>query len=147
LSRRETEPPRPGGPGIRRAGPSTRQRGQQAEAVAAAYLVERGLRLRATNYRCPLGEIDIVAEDGETLCFVEVRSRAGLRYGAPVETVGPAKQRRIVSVARHYLMSQGVAGRPLRFDVVSVVGSPAEAKQIDYFPDAFQVGGVAGGDW
>jgi len=80
------------------------------------------------NYRCPEGEIDLVVRDPEgVLCFVEVRSRRSASHGDPLETVTPAKQRRLALAARRYLAElDGGADLPTtRFDVVGVVREPS----------------------
>lgn len=77
------------------------------------------------NYAVRGGEIDIIAEHGATLCFVEVRTRRRADFGHPVETVGLAKQRRIALAARQYLSCHGGEQREVRFDVVGIVLEPA----------------------
>ncbi len=109
--------------------------GKSGEDLAARYLAAHGYRLRERNYRCPAGEIDIIAESGGVLCFIEVKQRSGLSYGFPAEAVTRAKQRHIVRTAQHYLQSHpGLAKRPCRFDVIAL--SPQTAPQL--IPDAFQ---------
>jgi putative endonuclease len=96
-----------------------------AEDAAASLLARHGLEIVARNYRTRLGEIDLVARDGATLVFVEVRSRASDRFGGAVESVTAAKRRRLVAAARQYL-SKLRAEPPCRFDVVTVqAGEPA----------------------
>jgi putative endonuclease len=84
----------------------SRQRGQWAEAIAAAYLKAQGLRELKRNYRCPAGEIDIIMQHQTTLVFVEVRYRANDRYGHALETIIPRKQRRLLKAAWHYLQTR-----------------------------------------
>ena len=108
-------------------------RGDGAEAGAAAYLEGRGLKIVARNYRCRFGEIDIVARDGATLVFVEVRARTSDAFGGAAASITPAKRRRLVATARHYLSRQR-ADAPCRFDVVLLSGS---APRIEWIPDAF----------
>ena len=71
------------------------QVGRLGEEAAVAYLRERGYRIIATNYRCPLGEIDMIAKQGETLVFVEVKSRTGKSYGLPQESITRQKQEKL----------------------------------------------------
>jgi len=93
--------------------------GSEAESDAARFLEKKGLAIVARNYRTRFGEIDLVAREGETLVFVEVRLRSDGRFGGGAESVGPAKRRRIVSAALHYLA--GVRPEPrCRFDVVTL---------------------------
>jgi putative endonuclease len=77
--------------------------GRRGEDIAAARLSERGYHIVELNFRCPLGEMDIVARQGEVLVFVEVRTRRSDRFGRPLESVGPAKQRKLSQVALYYI--------------------------------------------
>jgi putative endonuclease len=98
-------------------------RGEDAEARAAEALAGRGLRLRARNFRCRGGEIDLVMEDGDTLVFVEVRLRSSPRFGSAVETVDARKRARLLRCAEAWLQRHGAdRARPCRFDVVSLDG-------------------------
>ncbi|WP_258360432.1 YraN family protein, partial [Moorella sulfitireducens (nom. illeg.)] len=72
------------------------------------------------NYRCPLGEIDIIAADGEAIVFVEVRTRSTDAFGTPQESVDLRKQMRLRRLAAYYLSGRGLTNRPCRFDVVAV---------------------------
>jgi len=93
--------------------------GQRGEELAAAHLEELGCVVRERNWRCPAGEMDIVAEDGGCLVFVEVRTRRGREYGSPEESVTPAKQAKLVEVAQTYLQEHSWDG-DWRIDVVAV---------------------------
>ena len=93
--------------------------GSDAENEAARFLERRGLAIVARNHRTRFGEIDLVARDGPTLVFVEVRLRSSSRFGGGAESIGAAKRRRIVAAALHYLT--GVRPQPpCRFDVVTL---------------------------
>jgi putative endonuclease len=95
--------------------------GQSSEDVAAAYLKQSGYVLRCRNYRCFAGEIDIIAQDTDTLCFIEVKARRSVRFGLPQEAVSLVKQRHISRVALTYLKEKKLLGTTkARFDVVSV---------------------------
>ncbi|UXY16744.1 YraN family protein [Chitiniphilus purpureus] len=96
-------------------------RGAAAEAQAADYLVRQGLRIVARNWRCRQGEIDLIARDGATLVFVEVRARADSRFGGAAASITAAKQARIAAAARHYLMTVSPLP-PCRFDAVCIDG-------------------------
>ena len=99
----------------------TRMRtGKRGEALAADYLTDAGYRIIERNYRCHFGEIDIVAEEGETLVFIEVKSRRSEAYGDPQLAVGHEKQKKISRIAMHYLEEKRLRHRPARFDVVAV---------------------------
>ncbi|GHB31037.1 YraN family protein [Salinicola rhizosphaerae] len=101
---------------------SARHRGQAIEAATATWLSERGLELVTRNHHAKGGEIDLIMRDGDCLVFVEVRHRRDAAYGHPLETVTPAKQKRIVKAARFYLHSQRLSCA-CRFDVVGVTGT------------------------
>ncbi len=94
--------------------------GAAAEAAAAAWLKLQGLAIVEKNYRCKGGEIDLIMQDGSDLVFVEVRLRQRSDYGSAVESVTPAKQRRIVCAARHFLATQTRwQNSACRFDVIA----------------------------
>ncbi len=103
-----------------------RSLGNSQEEAAAAYLIERGYQIIERNYLLRGGEIDIIAKDGETLCFVEVRSRKNADLGHPLASVTLSKQRHLVRAAKHYLMTHPGLDCPMRFDVVGIVLNPYE---------------------
>lgn len=116
----------------------SRQQGQWAEAIAAAYLKAHGLRELKRNYRCPAGEIDIIMQHQTMLVFVEVRYRANDRYGHALETIIPRKQRRLLKAAWHYLQTCPRTARlPARFDVVTV-GGEQEKPTLEWIKGAFE---------
>ena len=95
--------------------------GQRGEDIAAAHLrEEQGYQILARNWRCPAGELDIVAREGETLAFVEVRARRGDRYGTPEESITPAKQAKLVELAQTYLQENDLSDENWRIDVVAL---------------------------
>lgn len=98
--------------------------GRFGEDLAAARLIDDGLRVLARNWRCATGEIDIVARDGDCLVICEVKTRRSKRYGTPLEAVGPRKLRRLRELALHWLDSQEIYVPEIRFDVVSVIVPP-----------------------
>ncbi len=116
-----------------------REDGAAAEQLAAEHLVGRGYRIVDRNYLIRAGELDLIvgAPDG-TLCFVEVRSRAGVGFGRPAETVTHAKRRRLIAAARHYLATRVRGEPPCRFDVVEIVGE-GRGKTIEHIADAFRL--------
>jgi putative endonuclease len=97
-----------------------RQTGQQGETLAALYLTGQGYNIVQRNWRCPLGELDIVAEAGKTLIFVEVRTRRSHRFGLAEESLTPAKQSRLVELAQTYLQETAVPDCSWRIDVVTI---------------------------
>ncbi len=110
---------------------------RQGEDAAAAHLAQGGCRILARNYRCVFGEMDIVARDGTTLVFAEVKSRRTETYGDPQLAVGKTKQRKMTQIARQYLQAQGMEDRPARFDVIAVRLLPGETR-IEWIQNAFE---------
>ena len=113
--------------------------GQQAEACAAQHLVRLGYLIRDRNVHCRYGEIDIVAEKGGMLVFVEVRMRSTRRWGDPSLPVSRTKQRRIILASLEYISRRRLGNRPVRFDVVSIVGRD-RSSEIDLIENAFDAG-------
>ena len=99
--------------------------GRRSEQLAVRFLRAHGYVIEQTNVRFPVGEIDIVARDGHTLCFIEVRSTTSAAWGGPLASIGGRKVRRLIRAARWYLSRYLSRGRVLspetRFDVVSIV--------------------------
>lgn len=114
--------------------------GSAGEKQACDFLARRGCRILAVNYRTRYGEIDIIARHGNTLCFVEVKSRQGERQGHPFEAVTPAKQRSISRTALMYLQEHDAGDTAVRFDVIAVRGSGSE--DIEWLPNAFDARGT-----
>lgn len=117
-----------------------RELGDMGEAVAARYLSEKGLTVIERNWRTRDGEIDIVAKDGETLCFIEVRTKLSNLRGHPLATVTGPKQRKIAVLAQRYLQENGMEDQPVRFDVVGV-RLDGEVYKVSYIPGAFEARG------
>jgi putative endonuclease len=123
-------PPADGGDGGRKA------RGRAAEALAAAFLEGLGARVIARNHAIKRGEVDLVCEDGQTVVFVEVRSRSSEAQGGPEETVDRRKRRRVVAAATDWATRNGALPRAIRFDVVAVTFGEGEPR-LEHFPAAF----------
>jgi len=113
--------------------------GKIGEDLACAELERRGYAIVARRYRRRYGEVDIIARDGPTLVFVEVKSRGGRDFGGGGEAVTPLKQRRMAAVALDYMARQRVVGCPCRFDVVSIDVEGADAR-IEVYQNAFLAG-------
>lgn len=113
--------------------------GKKAEAMAAAWLEARGMRILERNFRCPLGEIDIVGEMGGVLVIVEVRSRSSAVWGAPVESVGYHKRQKLKRLAAYYRQCRGKENSPCRIDVLGLLVNEGglELSQIQWIADAF----------
>jgi putative endonuclease len=108
------------------------------ESKAAAYLTERGLKILERGYRCRLGELDIVGSDDGTLVIVEVKARRRTSKGTALETVGSAKQQKIVCATRHFLMrNPHWFSRPIRFDVVAIDEIDTDEPKLNWVKNAF----------
>jgi putative endonuclease len=112
--------------------------GKQGEDLAVAYLRKAGYQIVAQNYRCLYGEVDIVAHDGGTIVFVEVKSRRSEAFGQPQDAVGLEKQKRLSRISLHYLQQKRLEGRNARFDVVSVRMLP-DGNRVDLIRNAFNL--------
>ena len=106
--------------------------GALAEVRAEQVLVAQGLEILARNVRGPGFEIDLIAAEGQTLVFVEVKMRKDARHGLGREAVTPAKQRRICQGALYYMMQNGLMNRQARFDVLEIQG-----ERVTHIRDAF----------
>jgi putative endonuclease len=115
---------------------------RRGEALAALFLRLKGYRIEARNWRCPLGEIDIVASKGDTLVFVEVKTRAGRSAGLPEAAVTRGKQQRLVRLAQAYLTHCHAEVPPCRFDVVAVEAI-TPMPRIRHLKAAFRADGLA----
>ena len=115
--------------------------GQLGESYAAAYLDQLGYRLVAANFTLPVGrnlrgaiinaEIDLIAYDGDTLCFIEVKSRSSDRFAPPQVNVDLRKRRQITRAARVYRQMLGIKDQPHRYDVVTIILADDSSPQID----------------
>lgn len=99
-----------------------REMGSRYETLAASFLEQRGYRIVERNYRCRIGEIDLIAMDKGYLVFVEVKYRKTSSFGMPVEAVNLKKRKIISKVAQAYIASKGMSGVSVRFDIVAVLG-------------------------
>ena len=113
--------------------------GNRGEELAAAFLVRNGFELIERNFRCKGGEVDIVAKDGKTLVFVEVKSRKTLTYGVPQLAVTPFKQRQISKAALTWLAKNHKHDSPARFDVIAILLNGAYQHQIEHIRNAFDL--------
>ena len=118
---------------------TAKARGDWGEALVAAYLRERGYRILSSKYRCRFGEIDLIAHDGKTLCFVEVKLRGSLSFGLPREYVTARKQERLRATAAYYLAAHNI-DEFCRFDVAEVYADGTQTPEntrIEYIENAF----------
>lgn len=99
--------------------------GRYGEELAVRHLERSGLTILSRNWRCDLGELDVVARDGSSLVVCEVKTRRSDRYGQPVEAVGPRKVRRLRRLAVRWLEEHQVHAGEIRFDVIGILQPPA----------------------
>ncbi len=120
---------------------NTRARGEWGELEAARHLRRAGYEIVASNYRCRMGEIDIIAREGNTVVFVEVKTRSPEAVTLPREAVTYQKQQRLCRTALYYLGSKA-ENTSLRFDVIEVFfdGSFSSPARINHIKDAFEAG-------
>lgn len=111
--------------------------GVEGERLAARLLERHGLMVLDRNWSCPRGELDIVATDGDTVVFCEVKARSGVDYGGPLGAVSPDKINRVRSLARIWLSERGLVGCPVRFDVVSVLWPPGRSVRLEHLKGVF----------
>ena len=110
--------------------------GKMGEETALQYLISQGYCLVFQNYRCRLGEIDLIIQKEKTLVFVEVKTRKNARYGLPREAVTISKQRAIIKTAMQYIQRYRVTGLLFRFDVVEVY-QDIDPPKVVHLPNAF----------
>ena len=114
-----------------------RDTGILGEKLAQNFLKKRGYRIVETNYRCPQGEIDIVARQKDTLAFVEVRTKTSLEFGSPEESITTAKKERMKTTALHYQQTHSNLPQLWRIDVVAVeLNQKGELSRIELIENA-----------
>lgn len=113
-----------------------KQRGDKGEEAAAQHLKRNGLKVLVRQYRCKMGEIDLVAREQDVLVFVEVKTRSSEEYGDPAHAVTPEKQRHISRVALDYLRRLHNPEIPVRFDIVEVFPQ-GDTARCNHIRDAF----------
>ncbi len=106
------------------------------ENLAVEHLRARGYSILARRHRCRYGEIDIIAEDGPCIVFIEVKLRTTDLFGEAFEAIPPWKRRRIITVALDYLSQNGLLDRPVRFDVAAI-DERRGALEVEMIEDAF----------
>ncbi len=111
--------------------------GLQGERLAEAFLKQRGLKTLARRYSTPVGELDLVMREAETIVFVEVKTLRDRVFKDPQEQVTLAKQRKLIKAAQWFIHRKRWTDKPCRFDVVAVVLAEEGEPEIEHFPDAF----------
>jgi putative endonuclease len=113
--------------------------GNRGEELATAFLERNGFAIIERNFRCKGGEVDIVASEGKTLVFVEVKSRKTMTYGVPQLAVTPFKQRQISKAALTWLARNHRHDSPARFDVIAILLSSDYQHQVEHIKNAFDL--------
>jgi putative endonuclease len=113
--------------------------GARGEEIAAAYLKGRKFTIIERNFRCKGGEVDIIARDGKTLVFVEVKTRRNLAFGPPQLSLTPFKQRQISKAALTWLAKNRLFGAAARFDVIAILIPDHDVPVIEHIRDAFDL--------
>ncbi|HEX6970350.1 MAG TPA: YraN family protein [Micromonosporaceae bacterium] len=111
--------------------------GAYGERRAAIHLTAAGLRIVARNWRCSLGEIDIIAWERDVLVFCEVKTRRSTAFGTPAEAVLPTKARRLRRLAAQWMTDNKARPREVRFDVIEVLLPAAGAPRLNHIRGAF----------
>ncbi|WP_446809279.1 YraN family protein [Methylomonas sp. 2BW1-5-20] len=117
-----------------KAKPIHLQKGDSAERLALTYLEQQGLSLVCSNFRCKMGELDLVMKEGPTLVIVEVRFRKSEQFGGALASITRQKQARIVAATQHYVIINKLGNASIRFDVVAVSGD----NRLEWIKNAFQ---------
>ena len=114
--------------------------GKYGEDLALRFLRDKGYRILERNFKNKIGELDLVVQDGRTICFVEVKTRASLACGQPFESVHYYKQRKLVRLAWSYLQYRfHTIDVPARFDVISIYKDEAGKDHLQHIPSAFDL--------
>ncbi|MFZ5652675.1 MAG: YraN family protein [Bacillota bacterium] len=112
--------------------------GKAGEEAAVQHIRKKGMRVLERNFRCRLGELDIIARDGRYIVFVEVRTSNSTAFGTPQESVGAKKKQKLRLLAQYYIKIRNLGDVPLRFDVVAVTGVPGGGIiKIEHIANAF----------
>ena len=113
--------------------------GKRGEAIAAAYLKGQRFTIIERNFRCKGGEVDIIAREGKTLVFVEVKTRRTLTFGPPQLALTPFKQRQISKAALTWLAKKKQFGASARFDVIAIIAPDHQVPEIEHIRNAFDL--------
>jgi putative endonuclease len=111
---------------------------RQGEDLAARHFQQLGYQIVARNYRCRIGEIDLVCGKGRKLVFVEVKTRQSLRYGQPEEAVSEGKRQKLFRLAEYYLAQKRVINTVIQFDVVAVLLEEGGVPRLSHFQRAIE---------
>ncbi|HSW44863.1 MAG TPA: YraN family protein [Phycisphaerae bacterium] len=114
--------------------------GQAGEKQAERFLKKQGYRIVTRNYGCAGGELDIVALDGKTIVFIEVKTRSSADHADPQDAVTPVKQQRVINAAKTFIQHTHSQDRAYRFDVVAITLDDDKPAKIELFKNAFSPG-------
>ena len=116
--------------------PDSNEIGAAAETAALIFLESQGLKCRERNYRCKMGELDLIMQDGAYRVFVEVRKRSHQQFGSGLDSITQHKQQRLYRAATHYLLEKNLYDKiDCRFDIISM----NEFDEIDWIKNAFEI--------
>ena len=119
-------------------GPFQAPLGERGERAACGFLKERGYEILEKNYKCKIGEIDVIARRKGRLAFIEIKTRTSTQFGTPQEAVNLPKQEKIFKVAQWYMKEKKLVKIPVAFDVVAVLWREGEAPEMRLIVDAFE---------
>lgn len=122
-----------------RKGDQNKGLGDRGEELAASFLEKHGIRVVERNFRCKGGEVDIIARDGDTTVFIEVKTRRNLNYGVPQLAITPFKQRQISKAALTWLAKKRQHNTSARFDVIAILLESDVTYSIEHIRDAFEL--------
>ena len=112
--------------------------GREGERIAEEYLKKKGYKVVERNYRCAVGELDLIVLDRRIVVFVEVKTRSGTGYGSPLEAVEFRKQRKMIQTAQYFLSAKRLHQRDARFDVVGI-SWPGREPVVEHIENAFEL--------
>jgi len=115
------------------------QFGRQGEDAAVSFLKKHGYKILGRNFRNRLGEIDIIARDGRTICFIEVKTRSTHHQGSPLEAITVLKQHKLSQMALFYLKQKSLTDTSARFDIISIQLDPQGNQAISFLKNAFDL--------
>jgi len=115
------------------------QFGREGESAAIAFLKENGYRILEKNSRFKLGEIDVIAEQGGVIVFIEVKARMDHEFGHPFDALTPTKQKKIIQTTQSFLVQKRIPDKSMRFDVVALTLDPPDSWKRELLENAFQV--------
>lgn len=119
-------------------GPFRTSLGKRGEGAACGFLKERGYEILEKNYKCKIGEIDLIARRRGRLAFIEIKTRTSTQFGTPQEAVNLRKQEKILKVAQWYMKEKKLAKIQVAFDVVAVLWEKGQAPRMRLIADAFE---------